>query len=90
MSTDMPLVFPNTTDKGGGYSAAVRIELHVGSRVLRPSHTASDFLLFRQPEFIEPSIARLVIWVDGAVQESSVEILPHISPNSRIPIGIVR
>jgi hypothetical protein len=72
----------------GSYSAEVRIELHVDGRVLYPTHTAPDYLRFREPHDIAPSHARLVLTVDGTPHETPVEILPYASPCARIPILI--
>jgi hypothetical protein len=72
------------------YSAEVRTELHVDGRILRPSHTASDYLIFREPQSIPPCIARLVISIDGAPQESTLRILPQPLPSDRILVEIVK
>jgi hypothetical protein len=45
--------------------------------------------MFRKPQTIRPSQARLVISIDGTPYESIIEILPHESPNTRIPVRII-
>jgi hypothetical protein len=89
MSSDMPLTLPKTDRANSGHSAVVRIELHTAHGLFYPTHTAHECLIFREPQILEPSEARLVISIDGEPQESKVEILPHPSPNNRIPIRIV-
>ncbi len=88
MASDMPTILPRTAGPTSGYSAAVRIELKLGDRVLIPTHSASDFLIFREPQTLSPAPARLIISVDGVARESAVEILAHISPAKRVPIRI--
>jgi hypothetical protein len=73
-----------------GYSAEVRIELHVDGRILRPSHTASDYLIFREAQTIPPGLARLVISIDGVPMESTLRILPQPLPSDRLLVEIVK
>jgi hypothetical protein len=89
MASDMPVAPSKTRTPRGAYSAAVEIQLHTSNRVLYPSQAGHDRLIFREPQTLELSTARLIILVDGQEQESTVEILPHESPSRRIPIRIV-
>jgi len=84
----MPSLIPKPSSVGG-YSADVRIDLHVNGKIYSPTHTASDFLIFRKPQAIEPSMARLIVSVGGEPHESAIEILPYESPNTRIPVRIL-
>ena len=72
-----------------GYSATVRIDLHADGRSFSPSQTASDYLLFRQPQRIPSCEARLTIWIDGVPQRSTLQILPHESPTTKVPVQII-
>jgi hypothetical protein len=63
--------------------------VYIDGRVLFPSHTAADYLVFRQAQAVRPGEARLVISIDGVERITNIEILPHDSPASRIPIRIV-
>jgi len=83
------LTLPKTDRTRSGHSAVVRIELHTNGGVFYPTHTAHEWLSFREPQVLEPSEGRLIISIDGELQESKVEILPHQSPNKRIPIRVV-
>jgi hypothetical protein len=73
---------------GAGYSADVRIELHIGGHVHFPSHTGPDFLIFREPQSLPATTARLAISVDGVIRTSTVEILPYAAPATRVPVRI--
>jgi hypothetical protein len=73
-----------------GYSAEVRMELHVGDRVLYPTHTASEWVTFPEPQLIAPAVGRLVISIDDVVREMNVRILPQKSPGKRVPIQIIK
>jgi hypothetical protein len=71
------------------HSASVRIELNVAGHRFFPSHAAADFLIFREPQTVSPSLAQLIISVDGEPHESSIEVLPHSSPATGIPIRTI-
>ena len=89
MASDIRTLLPRAPSALPGNSAHVRIELSVGDRLLFPTHTAPDFLIFGDPQTLSPSNARLLISVDGQSSESTVEILPHLSPATRIPIRLI-
>jgi hypothetical protein len=86
MASDMPAILPRAVSPVSGYSAAVRIELNIDGRLFFPTHSASDFLIFRDPQALAPGSALLIVSVDGVVRTTDVEILPHASPAARIPI----
>ena len=88
MASDIPTILPRTTSPISGYSASVQIELNIDGRAFFPTHSASDFLIFREPQSLAPGTAHLVVCVDGAARKTAVEILPHASPATRIPIRI--
>lgn len=73
-----------------GYSADVRIELHSGSRVLYPTHTAANSLTFSEPQAELAGIARLAISIDGVTQESTLRILTQPFPSDRILVEIIK
>ena len=70
----------------GAYSADVRLTLRAQSGEFFPSHVSHEELIFREPLVLEPSRALLIITIDDFERQSVVEILPHESPNQRIPI----
>ena len=76
------------TVKLRGYSADVRIELDIEGRVLSPTHSAPDYLIFREPQTLALSRGRLIVTVDGIAHRSNVEIMRHSSPATRIPIRL--
>jgi hypothetical protein len=86
----MPPILQKTQRPLTGYSATVEIELHTAAGVHYPTQTAHDRLLFSKPIALEPSVARLVITIDGEPQESTIEILPYEVPSDRVPVRIVR
>jgi hypothetical protein len=88
LESDMSLAVSKSIARGG-HSAAVRMELHVDGRILRPSHAAADYLIFREPQSIPPGLGRLVITIDGIAQESTLRILLQSVPNERINVEIV-
>jgi hypothetical protein len=79
---------PTTAAAAKGYSADVRIQLEVDGRLVFPSHTGPNFLIFLEPQTIIAKSACLNISVDGVDHESRLEILPHESPATRIPVRI--
>jgi hypothetical protein len=87
--SDMSLTAAEPVVKGG-HSASVRIELHADGRILRPSHTASDYLIFREPQTIQSTAARLVITIDGVPQQAALRILPQQMPSERILVEILQ
>jgi hypothetical protein len=84
----MSLAISKSTTRGG-HSAAVRIELHTDGRILRPSHTASDYLIFREPVSIPPGVARLVITIDGVPMESTLRIPAQPMPSDEVSVEII-
>jgi hypothetical protein len=87
--SDMSLAISKSTVRGG-HSAAVRIELHTDGRTLRPSHTASDYLIFREPVSIPPGFARLVITIDGVPLESTLKIPAQKMPSDEVSVEIIK
>jgi hypothetical protein len=85
----MSLTVPKTDGLRSGYSAAVEISVRAADVVLYPTHVADDRLVFATPQTLNPSTAQLEILVDGIPHRSTIEILPHNSPSTRIPIRLV-
>ncbi len=71
---------------GTGYSANVRLELHVGQQIFELAEVAPESVFLRKPVTLPPSEAEVVMYVDGQRSVWQVELpdgLSAGSPNTR-------
>jgi hypothetical protein len=71
---------------GTGYSANVRLELHVGDQIFELAEIAPDSVYLRKPVALPPSEAEVVMYVDGQRSVWQVDLpdgLSAASPTAR-------
>ena len=65
-----------------GYSATVRLELHVGNDVFELAEIAPQSVYLRKPVTLPPSDAEVVMYVDGRRRVWQVELPDGLSASS--------
>lgn len=60
-----------------------------GLRRLKPSHVASDRLIFAEPPHLTSSNIQIILTNGDEEQQQDAQVLPHDTDATRIPIRLV-
>ena len=73
----------NTVVNMGGYSARVELEMIVAGRKIELSQVAPEFVILQQPMELAPTLAEIVVRVDGHENRRLVRLVEGIQLSSR-------
>ena len=75
------------TTSGWTYASLTVID---GDRHLKPTHVASDRLIFASPPRLVSPHVQIILRYADAEQRATAEVLPHNADATRIPIRLMR
>jgi hypothetical protein len=88
MSSDASDIISRSLNSGG-YSAQVRIKLHVNGQIYRVAQIGGGRLIFDSPVTFPKTVGTVVMTVDGNEKRWHVEIPGHAEPTRIVEANII-
>jgi len=80
---------PNPTETSATQWNYVEVRVTDGQRVLRPTHTSFDRLIFAEPPNLSSKQIEIAVTNNGQSHTSQARVLPHDPASTRIPIELI-